>query len=46
MIVKVYDDKPSLGRAAADQAADAIRMAIQKNNRARMIAATGASQFE
>ena len=32
--------------AAADQAAVAIRMAIQKNDRARMIAATGASQFE
>src|SRR5205814_5302544 len=40
------DDKPSLGRAAAHQAADAIRRAIQKNHRARMIAATGASQFE
>ena len=46
MIIKVYDDKLSLGRAAADQAAVAIRMAIQKNDRARMIAATGASQFE
>jgi glucosamine-6-phosphate deaminase len=46
MIIKVFDDKPSLGRAAADQAADAIRRAIQKTNRARMIAATGASQFE
>src|SRR5205085_10194946 len=38
--------KSSLGRAAACQAADAIRRAIQKTNRARMIAATGASQFE
>jgi glucosamine-6-phosphate deaminase len=46
MIIKVFDDKPSLGRAAAHQAADAIRQAIQKTNRARMIAATGASQFE
>jgi len=46
MIIKVFDDKRSLGLAAAHQAADAIRMAIQKNNRARMIAATGASQFE
>jgi glucosamine-6-phosphate deaminase len=46
MIIKVYDDKRSLGLAAAHQAADAIRMAIRKNNRARMIAATGASQFE
>jgi len=46
MIIKVYADKRSLGLAAAHQAADAIRMAIQKNNHARMIAATGASQFE
>jgi glucosamine-6-phosphate deaminase len=46
MIIKVYDDKRSLGLAAAHQAAAAIRMAIEKNNRARMIAATGASQFE
>jgi glucosamine-6-phosphate deaminase len=46
MIIKIFDDKRSLGRAAAEQAADAIRLAIQKTNRARMIAATGASQFE
>jgi glucosamine-6-phosphate deaminase len=46
MIIKVFDDKRSLGRAAARQAAEAIRLAIQKTNRARMIAATGASQFE
>jgi glucosamine-6-phosphate deaminase len=46
MIIKVFDDKLSLGRAAAHQAAEVIRRAIQKNNRARMIAATGASQFE
>jgi glucosamine-6-phosphate deaminase len=42
MIIKVFDDKLSLGRAAAD----AIRQAIQKNGQARIIAATGASQFE
>ena len=46
MVIRVFDDKALLGRAAADQAADAIRLAIQKNNRARMIAATGVSQFE
>ena len=46
MIIKVCDDKLSLGRAAAHHAADAIRRAIQANNCARMIAATGASQFE
>jgi glucosamine-6-phosphate deaminase len=46
MIIKVFDDKRSLGRAAAQQAADAIRLAIQRTRCARLIAATGASQFE
>jgi glucosamine-6-phosphate deaminase len=46
MIIKVFADKLSLGRAAAHKAADAIRQAIQKNATARLIAATGASQFE
>jgi glucosamine-6-phosphate deaminase len=46
VIIKVFDDKLSLGRAAARQVAEAIRRAIQERTRARMIAATGASQFE
>lgn len=46
MIITIFDDKLALGRAAAHQAADAIRQAIQKQGQARMIAATGASQFE
>jgi glucosamine-6-phosphate deaminase len=46
MIIKVFDDKLSMGRAAAEQAADAIRQAIQKKGQARIIVATGASQFE
>jgi glucosamine-6-phosphate deaminase len=46
MIIKVFENKLSLGGAAARQAADAIRQAIQKKDRARIIAATGASQFE
>jgi len=46
MNVKIYDDKFSLGRAAAEQAAEAIRRAIQEKGQARIIAATGASQFE
>jgi glucosamine-6-phosphate deaminase len=46
MIIKVFDDKLSLGQAAAQQAADAIRNAIQNNGQARMIAASAASQFE
>lgn len=46
MVIKIYDDKASLGRAAAEQAADSLRSAIQRSRKARIIAATGASQFE
>jgi glucosamine-6-phosphate deaminase len=46
MIIKVFDNKISLGQAAAHQAADALRRAIQTRARARIIAATGAAQFE
>src|SRR5690349_11053146 len=44
--VKVFADKASLAQAAAEQAAKAIRSAIAQRGRARIIAATGASQFE
>lgn len=46
MLLRVFQDKVSLGRAAADQAATAIRRAIAERGRARIIAATGASQLE
>src|SRR5436309_14842158 len=46
MNIKVFKDKFSLARAAADQAATIIRKAISDKGAARMIAATGASQFE
>ena len=46
MVIKTYDDKASLGRAAAEQAAASLRSAIQDHGKARIIAATGASQFE
>src|SRR5215813_5541475 len=46
MIIKVYDEKKSLGQAAAGQAATCLRKAIHDGGRARIIAATGASQFE
>ena len=46
MIVKVFEDKSSLGRTAAEQAATAIRNAIDEHGRARIIAATGTSQIE
>ena len=46
MILKVFPDKLSLGDAAAKEAAAIIRRAIATNNCARIIFATGTSQFE
>jgi glucosamine-6-phosphate deaminase len=46
MVIKVYEDKTALGRAAAEQAAVSLRKAIEESGQARIIAATGASQFE
>lgn len=46
MIIKVFADKIQLGKAAAAQAALAIQGAIQNKGQARIIAATGSSQFD
>ena len=46
MLLRVFNDKISLGNAAAEQAATAIRRAITTQGRARIIAATAASQLE
>ncbi len=46
MVLKVFDDKVSLGSAAAAQAAAAIRRAIADRGQARVVAASAASQFE
>jgi glucosamine-6-phosphate deaminase len=46
VIIKVFNDKIQLGKAAARQAAGAVERAIFQNGRARIIAATGMSQFE
>src|SRR2546428_7977816 len=46
MVLKVFNDKRSLSKAASDQASAAIRRAISDHGRARIIAATAASQFE
>src|SRR5208337_1391285 len=46
MLIKVFNDKASLGKAAAEQAATAIRRAIAERGQARIIAATAASQLE
>ena len=46
MIIKCFKDKTSLAKAAADEAASILRQAIQEKGKARLIAATGAAQFE
>ena len=46
MNLRVFPDKYALAKAAALEAATAIRRAIRERGRARIIAATGASQFE
>ena len=45
MVIKVFPDGAALGRAAADAAAALIRAAVDSRGGARIIAATGASQF-
>lgn len=45
MKIRIFEDKVSLGNAAAQQAAGAIRQAISEHGRARVVAATGVSQF-
>lgn len=46
MLLRVFKDRVSLGRAAAEQAASAIRRALAERGSARIIAATAASQLE
>ena len=46
MLLRLFHDKSSLGRAAAEQAATAMRRAIKERGRARILVATGASQLE
>jgi glucosamine-6-phosphate deaminase len=46
MVLKLVNDKRALAAAAAEQAATAIRRAVSDRGKARIIAATGASQFE
>ena len=46
MLLKVFPDKSSLSKAAAEQAATAIRGAIARQGHARIVAATAASQIE
>jgi glucosamine-6-phosphate deaminase len=45
-MLQIFNDNKSLSKAAADHAASTIREAISLNGNARIIAATGTSQFE
>ena len=46
MLIRVFRDRESLGQIAADHAAGAIRRSIATEGRARIVAATAASQRE
>lgn len=46
MQIEVFEDKPTLGRTAAEHAAELLRDCIRRQGSARLVAATGASQFE
>ena len=46
MKVRIFANQASLARAAAEQARDAILGSVAERGRARIVAATGASQFE
>lgn len=46
MMIQIFDDKLSLARAAAIRAAATLKQTLSERGQARIIAATGASQFE
>ena len=46
MIIRVFDDKVTLGKVAAEQAAKAIQQALTSSDKARVVAASAASQFQ
>ena len=46
MLIRLFEDPVSLGKAAAASAAELIANAVAARGKARVIAATGASQFQ
>ncbi len=46
MQIKIFNDKKALALAAAEHAAKSLRAALRENGGARIVSATGASQFE
>lgn len=46
MVLKIFKDKRAMANAAAEHAASALSRVIREQGKARIIAATGAAQFE
>ena len=46
MIIRVFDNKVTLGKGAAEQAAKTIQQALTSSGKARVVAASAASQFQ
>jgi glucosamine-6-phosphate deaminase len=46
MVIKCFNDKHEMAKVAAEQAGSILREAIKEQGKARLIAATGAAQFE
>jgi glucosamine-6-phosphate deaminase len=46
VLVRAFEDKISLGKAAAERAATVMRRAIRDHGRARIVVATGTSQID
>jgi glucosamine-6-phosphate deaminase len=46
VVIKVFNNKREMAKVAAEQAASILRAAIADQGRARLIAATGAAQFQ
>jgi glucosamine-6-phosphate deaminase len=46
MVIKVFEDKYCLGKAAAEQAAGVIQSAVRERGVASLVAASAASQFQ
>jgi glucosamine-6-phosphate deaminase len=46
VVIKCFNDKREMAKVAAEQAAAILRQTIEAQGKARLIAATGASQFE
>src|SRR5690349_21475516 len=46
MQLKIFEDKLAMAKGAAENVAQSLRRVINANGRARIVAATGAAQFD